>query len=77
LDLHPVKLVFFTRIFNLFDTRNQKGVYASTGSADYDWYHEKIARSTQLYVNTVDQWFTDATKYSEPRRVEFGMNLEF
>ena len=77
LNLHPVKLVFFARIFNLFDTRNQTGVYASTGSANYDWYNEKIARSTQLYVNTVDQWFTDATKYSEPRRVEFGMNLEF
>jgi outer membrane receptor protein involved in Fe transport len=76
-NLRPVKLVFFTRIFNLFDTRNQTGVYASTGQANYDWYHEKIARSTQLYVNTVDQWFTDATKYSEPRRVEFGMNLEF
>jgi outer membrane receptor protein involved in Fe transport len=77
LNLHPLKMVFFTRVFNLFDTRNQKGVYASTGRADYDWYHEKIARSTQLYVNTVDQWFTDGTKYSEPRRVEFGLNLEF
>jgi outer membrane receptor protein involved in Fe transport len=77
LYLHPVKLVFFTRIFNLFDTRNQKGVYASTGRADYDWWNERTARSTQLYVNTVDQWFTDGTKYSEPRRIEFGMNLEF
>jgi outer membrane receptor protein involved in Fe transport len=77
LKLNPLKLVFFTRIFNLFDTRNQKGVYASTGRADYDWINEMQARSVKLYVNTVDQWFTDGTKYSEPRRVEFGINLEF
>jgi outer membrane receptor protein involved in Fe transport len=77
LNLTTVKLVFFTRIFNLFDTRNQKGVYASTGRADYDWINEMQARSVRLYVNTVDQWFRDATKYSEPRRIEFGMNLEF
>ena len=77
MNLHPLKLVFFTRIFNLFDTRNQTGVYGSTGRADYDWINEMQARSVKLYVNTVDQWFTDATKYSEPRRVEFGMNLEF
>jgi outer membrane receptor protein involved in Fe transport len=75
-NLSPVKLVFFTRIFNLFDTRNQKGVYPSTGRADYDWINEMQARSVKLYVNTVDQWFRDATKYSEPRRIEFGMNLE-
>jgi outer membrane receptor protein involved in Fe transport len=82
MDLHNVKLVFFTRIFNLFDTRNQTGVYASTGRADNDWYNEANARrntlnGSTLQVNTLDQWFTDATKYSEPRRVELGMNLEF
>ncbi|MCX6121012.1 MAG: TonB-dependent receptor [Ignavibacteriales bacterium] len=77
LNLNPLKLIFFTRIFNVFDTRNQKGVYASTGRADYDWINEMQARSVKLYVNTVDQWFTDGTKYSEPRRFEFGMNLEF
>jgi len=75
-NLSTVKLVFFTRIFNLFDTRNQNGVYPSTGRADYDWINEMQARSVKLYVNTVDQWFRDATKYSEPRRIEFGMNLE-
>jgi hypothetical protein len=75
-NLSTVKLVFFTRIFNLFDTRNQNGVYPSTGRADYDWINEMQARSVKLYVNTVDQWFRDATNYSEPRRIEFGMNLE-
>lgn len=71
------KLVCFARIFNLFDTRNQKDVYPSTGRADYDWINEMQARSVKLYVNSVDQWFRDATKYSEPRRIEFGTNLEF
>ncbi len=77
LNLSPMKLVFFTRIFNLFDTRNQTSVYGSTGRADYDWYNEMIARNMGYDDNTINRWFTDATKYSEPRRIEFGINLEF
>ncbi len=76
INFNPVKIVLFTRVFNLFDTRNQTNVYPSTGRSDYS-LDEKIARTTQPLVNTVDQWFTDPTRYSEPRRIELGMNLEF
>jgi outer membrane receptor for ferrienterochelin and colicin len=75
-DLTLAKLVLYTRIFNLFDTRNQTDVYGSTGRSDYA-LEEQDARATHLYINTVDQWYTDATRYTEPRRIEIGMNLEF
>jgi hypothetical protein len=71
-----VKIVLFTRVFNLFDIRNQTDVDTSTGRSDFT-LEEKDARAVQLYVNSVDQWFTDPTRYTEPRRIEFGMNLEF
>lgn len=76
INLNPVKLVLYTRIFNLLDTRNQTNPYPSTGRSDYS-LDEIDARATQLYVNTADQWFNDPTRYSEPRRIEIGMNLEF
>jgi outer membrane receptor for ferrienterochelin and colicin len=76
ISLQPLKLVLFTRIFNLFDTRNQTNVYTSTGRSDYT-LDTKYAEATQMYVNTVEQWFKDPSRYSEPRRIECGMNLEF
>ncbi len=76
IDLTLAKLVLFTRVFNLFDTRNNTNVYGSTGRSDYA-LEEQDARATHLYINTVEQWYSDATRYSEPRRIEIGMNLEF
>jgi outer membrane receptor for ferrienterochelin and colicin len=76
IPIKPMKLVIFTRIFNVFDTRNQTNVYPSTGRSDYS-LDALQAEKTKMYVNNVEQWFKDATRYSEPRRIEFGMNLEF
>jgi outer membrane receptor for ferrienterochelin and colicin len=76
ISFRSVKLVLFTRVFNVFDTRNQTNVYPSTGRSDYSLDAQNAVK-TQMVVNTVQQWFTDPTRYSEPRRIEFGMNLEF
>ena len=76
ISLRSMKLVLFARIYNVFDTRNQTNVYPSTGRSDYS-LDAQNAEKTQMLVNTVEQWFNDPTRYSEPRRIEFGMNLEF
>jgi hypothetical protein len=53
-------------------------VFNDSGQAGFT-IDEATARSSNAKqsVNTLDQWFTIATNYSEPRRIEFGMNLEF
>jgi hypothetical protein len=28
-------------------------------------------------VNSLDQWYTQPSFYSEPRRIELGLNMEF
>jgi outer membrane cobalamin receptor len=76
ITFRPAKLVLFARVFNVFDTRNQTNVYTSTGRSDYSLDAINAAK-TQMLVNTVDQWFNDPSRYSEPRRIEIGMNLEF
>ncbi len=76
LTIRPVKFIFFTRIFNLFDTRNQTNPYTETGRSDYSLW-EPVAQATRLYVNTAEEYYNDGSRYSEPRRIEFGMNLEF
>jgi len=76
LQLSPVKLLFYVRVFNLFDTRNQRRVYDETGRADYSLY-ESVASATRLFVNSASEYYRNGDMYSEPRRIEFGMNLEF
>lgn len=72
------KLTCFVKVFNLFDTLNEINVYDDTGRAGFTT-DEEIARSTNPTetINTLDQWFTNPTHYSEPRRIEFGMTWEF
>jgi outer membrane cobalamin receptor len=78
IDLNPLKVVAFARIFNLFDTRNETDVYDDTGQAGFT-LDESQARQVNPWqgINTLDQWFHIPTQYSEPRRIEFGLNVEF
>jgi outer membrane receptor for ferrienterochelin and colicin len=78
IPVSTVKVVAFLRVINLLDTRNEVNVFNDSGQAGFT-IDEATARSSNAKqsVNSLDQWFTIATNYSEPRRIEFGMNLEF
>ncbi|MBN1542112.1 TonB-dependent receptor [candidate division KSB1 bacterium] len=71
-------LTVFTRVFNLFDTLNEVNVYNDSGQADFT-IDQPIAESQNplQLINTLEQWFTNATHYSEPRRVELGVTYSF
>ena len=72
------KLTFFLRIENLFDHLNQTNVYDDSGVADKT-KDIQIAKdqNTIEFINTIDEWFTNATYYSKPRRVEIGVTYDF
>ncbi|MDZ7262148.1 MAG: TonB-dependent receptor [candidate division KSB1 bacterium] len=76
--LGPGTLTLFMRIFNLFDTLNELNVYDDTGRAGFTM-DEQTARATNPpeLINTLDDWFTNPTHYSEPRRVELGFTYTF
>jgi outer membrane receptor for ferrienterochelin and colicin len=77
-NLNPMKLVVFARIFNVLDIRNEVNVFNDSGQAGYTVDEVQAVQSRlPQYVNSVAQWYTIPTNYSEPRRIEFGMNLEF
>jgi outer membrane receptor protein involved in Fe transport len=76
--INPVKFVFFARVFNLFDVRNETGVYDDTGRAGYTTDQGRVALTNpRELVNSLDAWYRRADYFSEPRRIELGMNLEF
>jgi len=67
---------FFMRIKNLFDTLNEVNVYDDTGRAGFTTDEERVkALNIKTPVNSVDEYYTNSTHYSEPRRVEFGLRI--
>ncbi|MCC6550538.1 MAG: hypothetical protein IT279_10750, partial [Ignavibacteriaceae bacterium] len=76
--METYKISFFTRIYNLFDIRNEVNVYGDSGTADFT-VEEFLRRQQNLpaIVNTLDEWYRVPTNYSEPRRIEFGATLFF
>jgi hypothetical protein len=78
LPVSEIKIIAFLRIFNILDIRNETNVFVDTGRAGFTT-DENVALATnpKQYVNSVDQWFRIPTHYSEPRRIEFGFNMEF
>ncbi len=78
LSFGVLDFILFLRVFNVFDTMNELGVFDDTGSAGYTTDLERIkAQNTPEYVNTIEDYFTVPTFYSEPRRVEIGVSVEF
>jgi hypothetical protein len=78
LSIDPLRFVMFVRVFNLFDIRNEVGVFDDTGRAGFTTDEARTLRINPLQaVNSVHDYYIIPTYYSEPRRVEFGINVEF
>jgi hypothetical protein len=71
-------LSLFLRIINLLDTKNPLNVYTDTGLPNVSLAEEQIiSTNPSQRISTVQDWYTNPTFYSEPRRVEFGTTISF
>jgi hypothetical protein len=78
LRIEPVKFVLFARVFNLLDIRNENGVYDDTGRSGFTTDQDRVLLTNpRQRINTVSSWYRRPDFFSEPRRIELGMNLEF
>ncbi len=77
-QLEMLKFSVFLRVYNLFDIKNQVGIYNDSGTADFTT-EEFLRRQQNLpaIVNTLDEFYRNPTFYSEPRRIELGTTLFF
>ncbi len=71
-------LTLFVKVFNLLDSDNATGVYGDTGDPYFTFskYEAELINPT-LYTNTLDQLYTNPAFFSEPRRVELGVSINF
>jgi outer membrane receptor protein involved in Fe transport len=76
--LDPLKFVVFARVFNLLDIRNENDVYDDTGRAGFTTDEARVRETNpRQRINSLDEWYRRPQYYSEPRRIELGMNVEF
>ncbi len=77
-DVGAIDFNLFCNIYNVFDIRNETGVYTDTGTASYT---TTIDPDLILYnpsrVGTVEEFITQPSWYSTPRQIQLGLTLEF
>lgn len=84
LRVRNVDFVFFAKVFNVFDTRNERFVFDDTGRSGYTFVNRSAQETEALIrhygepgVHTWSEYQTRPNYYSTPRAMQFGMSLEF
>ncbi len=77
-NIFGYRLSLFTKVYNLLDLDNASNVYSDSGDPYFTFsqYEAELINPT-LYNNTLDQLYTDPTRFAQPRRVEFGLSIYF
>jgi outer membrane receptor protein involved in Fe transport len=83
-DISDVLLTVFVKVYNLFDTLNERFVYDDTGRATYSLEQTKGGpQATNTIaarvpgVKSADEYFVRPQYYSTPREVRLGLSLEY
>ncbi len=77
-ELSPLLLTVFLRVFNILDANNPVNVYTDSGDPYFTFAKLEAQRiNPTLYNNTLDEYYTDPTYFSDPRRIELGFSLNY
>jgi len=74
-DFVGLKFHAYLLVYNVFDIRNEYGVYSTTGRATYD-LDTKFAGEI-FGFNTIDEYIKNPGMYSAPRQIRVGLSLGF
>lgn len=67
----------FVNVFNLLDRQNEESVFADTGRATESLDALEAEELSTEFVNTVESWFSDPSRFSAPRQVHLGFKVNF
>ena len=74
-DVFGVNVHAFLLVYNVFDIRNETGVYSTTGRANSD-LNTKFAGQV-FGFNTIEEYIKNPGMYSAPRQIRVGLSLGF
>jgi hypothetical protein len=83
-NLQNFRLVAFAKIYNLFDTRNERYVFDDTGRAGYTYGYQSSQETGELIrhygepgIHTWNEYMTRPYYYTAPRSVSLGLTVDF
>ena len=82
-EISSTVLTVFLRVFNLLDFDNPVNLYTDTGDPFFTFAKLEAEKNTppeyftEVINNDLDEYYTDPTYFSEPRRVEIGLGFNF
>lgn len=72
------RITIFARIDNLLDTKNANNVYQDSGQPDWSLNEEHLLASNPAQrVATIQDYYTNPSFYSAPRRIQLGVTYGF
>lgn len=74
-DIYGIRVSTFLLVYNLFDIKNEWGVYASTGRAGVD-LNTKYAGQI-IGLNTIEQFINNPGMIAKPREIRAGFGFGF
>lgn len=84
LNFKKMQLIFFAKVFNLLDRRNERFVFDDTGRAGYTYVNQSAQETQELTSHYgepgIHKWAEYQIRpqyYSTPRSVQVGMTVEF
>ena len=75
IQLFHTKFSLYLKIYNLLDRLNENNVFLDTGRAGYTLEPLYVGGTQPRGINTLDQYFIRPDYYSEPRRVQLGLEI--
>ncbi len=76
-DFDGFRINTYLLIYNLFDIRNEFGVYTTTGRANVDLNSNYYTQSDIIGLNTIPEYVNNPSMYSSPREIRLGLGFGF
>jgi outer membrane receptor protein involved in Fe transport len=64
----------YIKIYNLLDRKNNKDVYSSSGTADYDY---DMNFQSYIGIKSIEEFYIRPNYYYEPRKIIIGCSVSF
>ncbi len=77
IQLFNIRFGLFLKIYNLLDQKNEIGIFSDTGRAGYTLEPLYAGGTRPRGLNTLEQYFVRPDFYSEPRRIQVGVEFGF
>ncbi len=75
-----LRVAFQLSVFNLFDRMNEYDVYGDTGRATTSSTHRQVEQAEKngaLENNTAEEYLAQPGRFSPPREIHFGIQIDF